>query len=849
MDDESARRHVRHGSGLVGSVGRVSRSADRQGATSYPQQWEADVVLRDGGTARIRPICPQDAEALRVFHARLSPETVYFRYFAPHPELSAEEISHLTNVDHHDRVALVVQRRGEIIGVGRYDRVDEESAEVAFVILDDAQGRGVGSLLLEHLAAAGREQGIQKFIAEVLPQNGRMLSTFRFAGYAVSQATDDGVVHVSFDIAESVHVDSVRESRAHRSEARSLEPLLRPRSIAVVGASRRPGSVGNTLLLNLITGGFTGQLFIVHPDADQILGIPCVRTLTEITSEIDLVAVCVPAEDAMTVVDDAAKAHANGLVIISGGFENSEAAARLGRFARSEGMRLLGPAAFGLINTEAAISVNCSLTQPMPTPGRTAFFCQSGALGADILRRMRKRELGVSSFISAGHRADVSGNDALQYWAEDSQTTSILMHLETLGNPRKFASLLSRVSQSKPVIVLRTTGAQAHDRAGECSTDDTDKAQALDQILADSGVIEVRTIDHMLDVAEILTHSGVLAGQRIGIVGNSEALEILAVNATEQEGLLCVSKPRTMARGSSADMYRRRLDEALRDDAVDIVLALHVPPVESTNDRAVAEVISECASGLAKPVVAVVLGVDDSLRGQVGQGRPAPRQLAIFSDVERALQAIGSVVRYSKARERLQNSATTEVIGDVDPVRARIEVDRLLTEGCNRISSSRAAEILGAYNIEINTTIECELPHALIAGVDDPRLGRLLSIDLADPVATLFTRTRYALSPISLDDALRLVRTSAVSVWLSSRVGSDATGFTTDAVEQAVVDMARLAHRVGELMHDVPQIVDVRLEIALSAGEGAKVTAATIQISKSGTDRPWATRSLTPVTG
>lgn len=827
----------------------MSRSDDRPEDSSYPHYWEADVVLRDGATARIRPLCPQDADALGVFHSRLSPETVYFRYFAPHPELSSDEITHLTSVDYFDRVALVVLWRGEIIGVGRYDRVDDVSAEVAFVIRDDAQGRGVGSLLLEHLAAAGRERGLQKFIAEVLPQNGRMLSTFRYAGYSISQGTADGVVHVSFDIAETVDLDSVREGRAHRSEAQSLVPMLRPRSIAIVGASRRPGSIGNTLLINLITGGFTGKLFIVHPDADQILGVPCVRTLTDIDSDIDIVVIAVPAEDVMEIVQDAARASAKSLVVISGGFDSAESSAKLGRFARSAGMRLLGPAAFGLINTDEVISANCSLKQPMPERGQTAFFCQSGALGADILRRMLTRGLGVSSFISAGHRADVSGNDALQYWAEDPHTQTILMHLETLGNPRKFAQLVARVSRSKPVVVLRTTGARTYHPWGGRTDASSVAAKVLDQILADTGVIEVSTIEHMLDVAEILNHQGVLTGGRIGIVGNSEALEILARNAAEQEGLTCVARPRTMARGSSADMYRRRLDEALRDDSIDIVIALHVPPVESSDDIAIAQVISELASGLAKPVVAVVVGADGDLQGYHRDTRRRSRFLPIFGDVERALQAVGRVVHYGQTRDQRRTEVTATATGGMDALRVRRDVSRLLSEGASVLSGQEATAVLNAYSLGVTSSGDDPSPSMVITGYDDARLGRLVGINVADPVASLFAHTVYALAPVSLEVADHLVKSSSVYVLLSSRVDANTHALSTSAVERAVTDVAHIIRRVGALMHDVPQIVDVAVEIAVAAEGDATVTAASMRISESGTDRPWATRSLTPVTG
>jgi len=813
--------------------------------------WEADVVLRDGATADIRPICPDDTEALRKFHERLSADTVYFRYFAPHPDLTTDELSHLTNVDYIDRVALVVVWRGDIIGVGRFDRIDADSAEVAFVIRDDMQGRGVGSLLLEHLASAARERGYRSFIAEVLPQNGRMLSTFRLAGFVVDQETSDGVVHVRFDIAESNAIDSVRESRQQRSEARSLESLLEPRSIAIVGASRRRESIGNVCLVNVVSGGFTGQLFVVHPEAERIRGIPCVRSLTEIPAPVDVVVIAVPATEVAEVMKDAALAQAKGMVLVSSGFDDASQRAALGRAARSAGMRLLGPAAYGIINTRTDVSANCSLKAPMPARGINAFFCQSGALGSDTLRRLADRGLGLSSFISAGHRADISGNDALQYWYEDEDSRVVLMHLETLGNPRKFAQIVSRVSRRKPVIAVRTLGARAYHPWGNQAEDTLARGAVLDQLLSDTGLIEVDTVDHMLDVAQIINHCGVISGNRIGIVGNSEALEILARNAAEQQGLLCVSTSWTMGRSSSPDAYRRALDDALRSDEVDIVVALHVPPVESTSDRAVSEVIAQLAGGLSKPVIAVVVGAGGGASESHDSGAMLAQRIPVFDDVEQSLFALGSVVRYAHHVKQRNLDESPEISIEADTQLVRDHVASLL-QGKERVllDSSYLGQILDPYGLGLDASSNDIGRRAIVVnGLDDPWMGRMVGLGISDRLASLFAQTRYAWAPMSFSDAHRLARRSDVLRLLEAQDPDIGRALSADQIERTLRAVAEIVRRVGALMHDVPQIVGVVVHVGVTSSGDAHIVNGSVELSRTGTDRPWATRSLPPVTG
>ncbi|MEP6856174.1 MAG: GNAT family N-acetyltransferase, partial [Pedococcus sp.] len=390
----------------------------------YPAQWEADVVLRDGSVAHLRPITPSDVEAVHRFHAGQSAESIYMRFFAPLRKLSDRDVTRFTNVDYHDRVALVATVRGQIIGIGRYDRITPTSAEVAFNISDSYQGRGIGSVLLEHLAVIAYESGVGEFSAEVLPQNRKMISVFGDAGYEVSRRFEDGVVSLRFQIEPTERSEAVRLSREHRAESVSMHSVLFPDTIAVVGASRRSDSIGNHILANIQSAGFNGAVYAVNREAMEVLGLHAHARVSEIPDEVDLAVVAVPAQEVLDVVADCAEANVKTLLVVSAGFaeagpEGQERQRKLLATARAAGMRVLGPNSFGVINNHPSVRLNASLAPQLPPQGRLGLFAQSGALGIAVLASAARRGLGISVFASAGNRVDVSGNDFMQYWIDD----------------------------------------------------------------------------------------------------------------------------------------------------------------------------------------------------------------------------------------------------------------------------------------------------------------------------------------------------------------------------------------------------------------------------------------------
>ncbi len=720
---------------------------------AYPAYWEADVVLRDGYTCHIRPITPDDADRLVRFHAQLSAETIYFRFFAPYPELTDRDIARFTRVDHDDRVALVATEGGEIIAVARYDRLDARDAEVAFVVRDDHQGRGLGAVLLEHLAGAAWERGVRRFVAEVLPNNRKMLATFREAGYEVSQRMADGIFHVRFDLEPTEQVLSVRAAREHRSEARSVERLLNPVGVAVIGASRTPGRIGHELLRHLRDYEAPGPLYAIHPEAGSILDIPAFPHITDIPQQVDLAVVAVPADRVLGVVQECAQADVGGLVVVSAGFadtateEGRRRQRALVRTARENGMRVVGPNCLGIINTDPRVRLNATLSPLVPNRGRVGLFCQSGALGVTVLETVARRGLGLSSFVSAGNRADVSANDLLQYWEADQATSLILLYLESIGNPRKFTRITRRLSRSKPVVAVRSGRYSQALPLGHHVRRTTLPPAAVDAVFEQSGVVQTGSLGELFDVAAILAYQPLPRGDRVGVLGTSSALEILAADAVESARLTVAYGQPSLPQSASAAEIGAALRGATEHAACDAVVFVHIPSV-GADQADVHEAITQVSTDSTKPIVAVMPAADGTGLIPAGMGllpvagpdgRPEHGSVPTFSNVEDAVRALALVRGYARWR----TSETTEApdFPDVDADRARGLVAQWLHEAGDDITgvlvadedsglpdptapgidltSTQVSELLACYGVRVWPSIRVDSEEAAVAAAEE----------------------------------------------------------------------------------------------------------------------------------
>ncbi|MFJ8627251.1 GNAT family N-acetyltransferase [Kitasatospora sp. NPDC093550] len=731
-----------------------SAVANPEQQPDYPQHWEADILLRDGGTARIRPITPADAGRLVEFYEQVSEQSKYFRFFAPYPRLSAKDVRRFTHHDFVNRVGLAVVVRDDFIATVRYDRIDAEGrpsasgtdAEVAFLVQDAHQGRGVASALLEHIAAVAQERGIRRFQAEVLPENRKMVKVFTDAGYTQHRSFADGVVHLEFDLEQTDRSLAVMRAREHRAEARSVQRLLTPRSVAVIGASRTPQTVGRAILRDLLAGAPAG--FPVHAvnrnarPGSELDGVPVHRSILDIPGPVDLAVIAVPESAVPAAVAECGAHGVQGLVVVTAGYaetgpEGRDRQRALVRQARAAGMRVVGPNAFGLINTDPAHPLNASLAPRLPGRGDFGIFCQSGAIGVALLEAAHKRGLGVSSFASVGNRADVSGNDFLQYWAEDEATRVVLLYLESFGNPRKFTRIARRLAAVKPIVVVkgaRHTGSLPPGHAVPATATALRDA-TVDALFEQAGVIRVGTITELYDTGELLALQPLPTGDRVAVVGNSDSLGLLTYDALLSAGL----RPRTpvdLTTAATGENFRIALDVALADPAVDAVIAVAIPPIGTSahafmggrltgeddpamgsDDPEIAAALLEAgqrARELGKPLVLAHLALTDL------PARLRPGGIPAYPAPERAVQALGHAVHYAQWRRRTAEAEETARVPELDridePGARALVAQELSTRaataartqpGGARITLPDAAarELLARYGIDVSPTL------------------------------------------------------------------------------------------------------------------------------------------------
>ncbi|MFB7475653.1 GNAT family N-acetyltransferase [Kitasatospora sp. NPDC056184] len=722
----------------------------------YPQHWEADILLRDGGTARIRPITPADAGRLVEFYEQVSDQSKYFRFFAPYPRLSDKDVRRFTHHDFVDRVGLAVVVRDRFIATVRYDRIDHDGrpsetgtdAEVAFLVQDAHQGRGVASALLEHIAAVAQERGIRRFQAEVLPENRKMVKVFTDAGYVQRRSFADGVVHLEFDLEPTAASLAVMRAREHRAEARSVQRLLTPRSVAVIGASRRPQTVGRTLLRDLLTGFAADDrpVYAVNrsaPPGTELDGVPVHRSILDIPGPVDLAVIAVPASAVPEAVAECGAHGVQGLVVVTAGYaetgpEGRDRQRALVRQARAAGMRVIGPNAFGLISTDPERPLNASLAPVLPARGGFGVFCQSGAIGVALLEAAHRRGLGISSFASVGNRADVSGNDFLQYWAEDPATDVVLLYLESFGNPRKFTRIARRLAQAKPVVVVkgaRHTGSLPPGHAVPATATGL-KDATVDALFEQAGVTRVETITELCDTGELLALQPLPPGDRVAVIGNSDSLGLLTHDACLSAGL----RPRTpvdLTTAATGENFRIALDTALDDPGVDAVIAVAIPPIGNqlwgpaadarpagpedpdlgSDDPEIAAALlaaGERARAAGKPLLLAHLALNDL------PGRLRPGGVPAYPAPERAVRALAHAVHYADWRRRMaaaEETARVPELDRIDEAGARALVEAALSTrtataartqpGGARITlpDADAAALLARYGVDVSPTL------------------------------------------------------------------------------------------------------------------------------------------------
>ena len=658
----------------------------------YPREWEADVLLADGGVAHLRPIRPSDAERLVAFYDRVSPQSKYFRFFAPYPRLSDRDVKRFTEVDYVDRVAFILTLGDEMIAVGRYDRVEDDHAEVAFLIEDAHQGRGIAQLLLEHLAQAARERGIRRFVAEVLPENRRMAKVFADAGYRVTKGIEDGVLGVEFPILPTDTSVGVMERREHRAESVSMHRLLTPERIVLYGEGDRIQDLINSVL----RGGFRGEVMAVSSDGGAVPGVSNAGSIGDLAGRLDLAILSVPTSQLGTVVIEAAHKGAHGIVVLTGTSYAPGANLQIINLARAYGVRALGPDALGVINTSPTVQLNAT-PGPMPRTGGVGMFCQSAAVGVALLNHANRNDLGLSSFISTGDYADVTANDVMQYWEDDESTRVCLLTLDSIGNPRKFSRITRHLASKKPVVVFAPGRTQRADHAGVRGGLGHAPEEAVDALFRQAGVMVVHRRGDMIDIAKIAARQPLPSGPRVRIVTNSLTLAQQLMQKMESVGLLRDPQPELLEPDADTATFATAAREALADRRYDSVVCAAVNAFEpGTEDVILA--LENVAAEATKPLVGAFLDFHPPL---MSSGEPdTPGQLPKFDGSVDAIQALAAITGYAQWRNR---DAGAVPMLEVDTQAARRIVNRTLAEqpGGRELPDAETAELLGTYGINL----------------------------------------------------------------------------------------------------------------------------------------------------
>lgn len=693
--------------------------------TQLPRQ-EFDAVLKDGSTLHVRPVRPDDEVKLLQFLQGLSEESRAFRYFTGTTDAFLRKTAGIeARADFVKRVGLVASTGSpeQLVGHAEFVALDTDRAEVAFTIAEAYQGRGLGTIFLAQLAEIAAAAGIKLFEAYVLPANHRMVQMFRDSGFPTAVHVEAGELVATFPTSLTEAALERFQQRERVAAVNALQAFVRPLVIAVIGASRERGTISGELFHNLLTGGFPGPVYPVNPNAAVVQSVPAYPTVEAIPGPVDLVVITVPAEHVLDAAHECARKRVRAIVVISAGFAETGEEGRkrqdeLLRICRAAGMRLIGPNCMGIINTDPVSPVNATFAPSKPAAGRLGFFSQSGALGLAIIDYATMLHLGISTFVSIGNKADISGNDLLEYWEEDPRTDVILMYLESFGNPRKFSRIARRVGLSKPIIAVKSgrtrAGARAtssHTGALLASSDIT-----VDALFRQAGVIRTDTLEELFDVALLLANQPPPRGRRVGIITNAGGPGILCADACEAEGLEVpvltaqtqarlrehlppqagVGNPVDMLASATPEQYREALRIFAADPGVDALIAIFIPPL-ATKSEDVAQAIVAAAREFngSKPVLTVFM----SSRGVPKPLRAADVRIPSFAFPEDAAMALARVARYGEWRAMPRTSPP--VFADVRRDEAAAVVASALGRSAGWLTAEETLTVLKAYGLPV----------------------------------------------------------------------------------------------------------------------------------------------------
>src|SRR5215472_9685529 len=829
-------------------------------------------LLADGATVEIRQATHADADDVRAMHERLSPANAYFRFFSFSPQAPEREARRLTRPPGPDHAALLALLGGELVGVASYEPTGKHGvAEVAFAVADEMHGRGIATLLLEHLVSLARQRHLTTFEAETLPENMAMLRVFAEAGLQVSRKFAGGVIELTMPLPspETEQFDSYLDKvadRASRADIASLRSLLRPGSVAVIGAGRQRGSVGREILHNIVAGGYRGQIYPVNSRGGYVEGMTSLSSPAELPADVDVAVIAVPAAEVATVAEQCGQRCVRALAVISAGLGDS--GADLLAICRRYGMRLVGPNCYGI--AVPAHALNASFARSAPRAGEAGVVVQSGGIGMALLEHLGRLGIGVSSFVSVGDKYDVSSNDMLTWWEQDEQTRLAILYLESYGNPRGFARTARRVGRKLPVLTVVGGRSAAGRRAAESHTA-TGKTRLVTQeaLFGQAGIIATHSLGELVDAAAFLAAQPLPAGRRVAIVSNAGGAGALAADACVESGLTvttlgaatqellarllpsrsAVSGPVDTTGAVGADAFRACLEHVAADDAVDALLAIGVPTAAADLTEAI------LTADVAKPVAAAVLGRPESVSilSPASEAAVGVRRVPVYGYPESAARALAHAAGYREWR-----GAPHGAVPELEDVRT--EAARTLVAGFLAVNhdggwlpATAATELLACYGIPVVAT-ETEtgtsaavaaaarlggsvVPEEPAGGVKtvvrvvaEPVFGPLVVFGLAGVATDVLADGVARLTPLTDVDAAAMIGAVRAAPLLTGQAGGPAAD--TGA-------LVGLLLRVSRLADDLPEVAELDLNPVIARPDGAVPLDARVRITPAAPSDPF----------
>jgi acyl-CoA synthetase (NDP forming)/RimJ/RimL family protein N-acetyltransferase len=795
------------------------------GRTTYPEALEADIALRDGSIAHIRPIRTADEPRLLAFLRELSDDDRRMRFFSMGNDLSRAAHDE-ADVDYVNSLGLLatVGSPERLVGHALYAPAGDGRAEVAFAIAAEYQGQGLATMLLGQLADAAAAQGVVTFEAIVLMENRRMLNVLRASGFPVKTTFDSGNVVATFPTSLTPQGLARFEQREELASASALRRVLYPRAVAVVGDCLDPAAEGAAVVRNLRAAGFPGPIHPLDPAAGRLEDIPV---------GVDLAVIAVPTPLVLGVAEQCGRQGVRSLIVLTAGFaevgaDGQRRQSELLRICRAYGMRLIGPNCIGVVNTDPAAPLNATFGPIMPPPGQIGLATQGGALGLAAIDFTTARELGFSSLVSMGNKADISGNDLLGFWHTDPRTDVILLYLESFGNPRKFARLARVIGRAKPIVALRSAA-------------DT----RVDALFHQAGVVRTDTLDEMLDVADLLVHQPLPAGPRVAIVTNAGGPAAMCANTCVARGLelpplseatqarlrqllpaeTVIANPVDMLAAATAEHYAQSIQVIAEDPNVDALIAIFLTPL-AILPEAVARAVADAVDGLStpKPVVAVFMS-----------SRPLPRMLGGgripgYHTPEPAAIALSHAVRYAAWRARPEEEPPT--LAEVDRDEAGVLLGRAVQRGSGWLAAGETQRLLGLYGVRVAVPEKAGVE--MVVGVlNDPHFGPTITCGAGGALAELLNDVAVRLTPLARRDAAGMLRELRSFPLLDGHRG--APRCDVGALEDVLT-------RISALAEDHPSIAEMECNPVVVGVSGAVVLEARIRVAAVAPRRPLGAR-------